>query len=95
MTIAVDLGRKATKQTNKQTIILICTLAQVYVLLLTRFTFFKYSFDKCLRLLLLCMLPNDKLIILSICIAVVDINMSLPPPCIKSVKVFRKFIRLK
>ena len=75
--------------------ILICMLAQVYVLLLTRFTYFKYSFDKYIGLLLLCVLPNDTYIILSICIAVVGINMSLPPPCIKSVRVFRKFIRLK
>ena len=30
--------------------ILICLLAQVYVLLLTRFTYFKYSFNKCLEL---------------------------------------------
>ena len=66
-------------------------LAQVYVLLLTRFTYFKYSFNKCLELVLLCMLPNDTLVILStcICIAVVDYT------CIKSVKELRKYIRLK
>ena len=28
----------------------LCMLAQVYVLLLTRFTYFKYSFNKCLGL---------------------------------------------
>ena len=39
--------------------ILICMLAQVYVLLLTSFTYFKYSFNKCLELQLLCVLPND------------------------------------
>ena len=31
-------------------VILICMLAQVYILLLTRFTYFKYSFNKCLEL---------------------------------------------
>ena len=37
----------------------LCMLAQVYVLLLTRFTYFKYSFNKCLGLYLLCVLQND------------------------------------
>ena len=55
----------------------------------TSFTYFKYSFNKYLELLLLCMLPNDTQVILSICIAVVDYA------CIKSVREFRKFIRLK
>ena len=50
---------------------------------LTRFIYFKYSFNKCLELLLLCMLPNDTRVILSICIAVVDYT------CIKSVRDFR------
>ena len=34
-------------QVNVSLFILICMLAQVYVLLLTRFTYFKYSFNKC------------------------------------------------
>ena len=38
---------------------------------------------------MLCVLPNDTYVILSICIEVID------DTCIKSVRVFRKFIRLK
>ena len=34
---------------KKNMFILICMLSQVYVLLLTRFTYFKYSFNKCLE----------------------------------------------
>ena len=64
-------------------------LAQVYVLLLTRFTYFKYSVNKCLELKLLCVLPNDTYVILSIDIEVVDYT------CIKSVREFRKIMRLK
>ena len=41
---------------------------------------FKYLFNKCLELQLLCVLPNDTYVILSICIAVVDYT------CIKSVR---------
>ena len=52
--------------------IFVCMLTQVYVLLLTRFTYLKYSFNKCLELRMLCVLPNDTKVILSICIAVVD-----------------------
>ena len=37
----------------------ICMLAQVYVLLLTRFTYFMYSFNKGIELKRLCALPND------------------------------------
>ena len=63
---------------------LICMLAQVHVLLLTRFTF-----NKCNELYVLCVLPKDASVILSTCIAVVD-NI-----CIKSVRELSKFIRLK
>ena len=63
-------------------------LAQVYVLLVTRFIYFKSSFNKCLELKLLYVLTNDTLVILSICRAVVDYT------CIKSVCEFRKFIWL-
>ena len=42
-----------------------------------------------LELYLLCMLPNDTYVILSICTAVVDYT------CIKYVRELRKFIRLK
>ena len=52
-------------------------------------TNFKYSFNKCLEVELLYVLPNDTKVILSICIAVVIYT------CIKSVSEFRKFIRLK
>ena len=31
-------------------VFLFCMLAQVYILILARFTYFKYSFNKCLEL---------------------------------------------
>ena len=53
------------------------------------FFYFKYSFNKCIELKLLYVLPYDTEVILSICIAVVDYT------CINSVRKFRKFIRLE
>ena len=47
-------------------------------------TYLKYSYNKCLALLLLFVLPNDTSVILSICLSVVDYT------CIKSVSEFRK-----
>ena len=44
---------------NKPCLYLVACWAQVYALLLTRFTYFKYSFNTCLELLLLFVLPND------------------------------------
>ena len=37
----------------KPSLYFFCMLAQVYVLLLIRFTYFKYSFNKCIELELL------------------------------------------
>ena len=66
---------------------LISMLAKVYVLLLTRFTYLinalSFNFYVCYQMI------HGTEVILSICIAVVDYT------CIKSVREFRKFIRLK
>ena len=60
----------------------LCTFNKVLLL--------KYSFNKCFELQLLCVLPNNTQVILSICIAVVDYT------CIRSVREFKKiYIRLK
>ena len=45
--IALNIQINVSKQAL---FILICMLTQVYVLLLTRFAYVKYSFNKCLEL---------------------------------------------